>query len=129
LISSSDRRVLDELAPDSTQTARDRQPVHNWPKGDLFTPRFSRQPYWPVIINQTIHSKTSNRFANSRPTRLACQLEAQLDHSTILSNVCPEIADLIVRQLGSFETFNPGAGSSSSPQTFQETATTQWQKN
>ena len=128
LISSSDRRVLDELDPDSTQTARDRQPIHNRPEGELFTPRSHRRP---VITIQSIHGQTSNRLANPRPARLAFKLEAQLSQSTILSHVFrhPEDPIICLAELKSAKTFERSIGSTGSWQTFQETSTTQWQKN
>jgi hypothetical protein len=128
LNSSSDRRVLDDLDPDSTQTARDRHSIHHRPGGDSFTPQLNRPP---VIITESIHGKTSNRLANPRATRLAFQLEAQFGQPTILSHVCRHTGDPISRRvdLRGAKPFNPGVGSTGSWQTFQETTTTKWQKN
>jgi hypothetical protein len=74
------------------------------------------------------------RLANSRPARLAFQLEARHTQSTILSNVFRPADQPITRcaQLQAWKLFNwsersdYGAGSG---QTFQETSSTQWQKN
>jgi hypothetical protein len=70
-------------------------------------------------------------LANPRPARLAFQLEARLTRSTIFSSVARRItvpvtshAELEARQLFSFS--GPLTGSR---QTFQETSSTQWQKN
>ena len=127
-MSSSDRRVLDELDPDSTQTARDRQLIHNRPEGELFTPQSHRRP---VVIIQPIHGQTSNRLANQRPARLAFKLEAQPGQSTILRNFCRQTKDPIIRyaELKALKPFNPSAGSISSSQKFRETSTRKWQKN
>jgi hypothetical protein len=87
LTSFSDRRVLDELDPDSTQTVRDQQPIHR-PEGDPITPRFYRQPHCrPENFIESIHGGTRKRSANSRLARVAFKLEARLTQSTILTNV------------------------------------------
>jgi len=124
LISSSDRRVLDELDPDSTQSARDRQPIQNRPAGNLFAPQ-------PVISIQSIHSKTRKHLAIPRPARLAFQLEARLTQSTILSNVARHTKHSVIRhaELEAWKLSNRRAWFTGSWQTFQETADTQWQKN
>jgi hypothetical protein len=128
LISFSDRRVLDDLDPDSTQTARDRQTFQNRPEGDLSSPPFHRPP---VITITSIHGQTSNRLANPGPARLAFQLEASLGQSTILSHVCRHPEDPGVRfvEIEALEPCDQSVGSNGSWQMFQETATTQWQKN
>jgi hypothetical protein len=128
LISFSDRRVLDELDPDSTQTARDRNTIQIRPEGDPVTPQSHRRP---ENTFESIHGKTSNRLANPRPARLAFQLEAQPGQSTILSDVCHHTEDPVIRsaELKARKHFNPSMRSSLSWQMFQETTTTQWQKN
>jgi len=144
LISSSDRRVLDELDPGSTQSARDRQPIHNRPAAHFPGPQaFSLQPYpRPVIFIESIHGNTRKRFANSRPARLALQLEARLTPTTISNNVSRQTRQPDVRYLQSFvgarhavplpgarQPFDFSVRRSGSRQTFQETSSTQWQKN
>jgi len=128
LISSSDRRVLDEFDPDSTQSARDRQLIHNQPAGNLFTPRSHRRP---VISIESIHGKTRKHLANPRPARLAFQLEARLTQSKILSNVSRQTKQAITRyaELEARKLFNFSVRFRGSRQTFQETPSTQWQKN
>jgi hypothetical protein len=128
LISFSDRRVLDELDPDSTQSARDRQPIQNRAAGTLFA-RWSHQR--PEIPIQSIHSKTRKHLAIPRRARLAFQLEARLTQSTILSNVARHTKHTVIRhaELDAWRFSNLRAWLTGSWQTFQETPDTQWQKN
>jgi hypothetical protein len=116
------------LNPDSTQSARDRQLIHSWPAGNKFTPFPHRLA---VISIETIHGKTRERLANPRPARLAFQLEARLTQSTILSNVPGQTKQAITRhaELDTRKLFNFSVRFSGSEQTFQETLSTQWQKN
>jgi hypothetical protein len=132
LISSSDRRVLDDLDPDSTQTARDRHSFPNRLEGDLLTPLFNRQLHQrPVINTESIHSQTTIRLAKPRPARLAFQLEASPGQPTILSDAGRHSEDHSVRfvEIEALEPRNRSVGSTSAGQAFQETVNTQWQKN
>lgn len=70
------------------------------------------------------------RLANSRPARVAFQLEARLTQSTILSNVSSaEHRSIRYPQLQAAKLFNSSDRCNSPWQTFQETLSTQWQKN
>jgi hypothetical protein len=140
LISFSDRRVLDEAPPDSTQSARDRQSIHHWPTGDLqgaqasslTVPSLSRPPHtWPETSSKSISGETHCRLAEPWPVRLAFQLEAHPRQSTILSNVTrlPENPIRRVAELESAWTLNFDARFKGLRPTFQETSITQWQKN
>jgi hypothetical protein len=137
LISSTDRRVLDELDPDSTQSARDQQPIPNRPVGTVGAqasglqvfPLLSR-PQRPVIPIESIHGETRKHLANPQPARLAFQLEVRLTQSTIFSNVSRRMNQPI--RCAEFEArkpFNFSVRFAGSGQTFQETSSTQWQKN
>jgi hypothetical protein len=128
LISSSDRRILDELDPDSTQSARDRQLIGNQPAGNLSTPGFHRRP---VISTESIHGKTRKQLGNPQPARLAFQLEARLTQSTILSNVSLQTKHATTRyaEFAARKLCNVSVWFAGSWQTFQETPSTQWQKN
>jgi hypothetical protein len=70
-------------------------------------------------------------LANLRPARLAFQLEARLTQSTIFSSVARQIKDPVTRcaELEARQLFNFSVSSTGSRQTFQETSSTQWQKN
>jgi hypothetical protein len=141
LISSSDRRVLDELHPESTQSARDRQPIHHWPTGgDLQGPQTSNLHVFPLpqlsrprqaISSKSISGETHCRLAQPWPVRLALRLEAHAGQSTILSNVSrhPEHWIMCDAELQAGKPFNQGARSTGSREMHQEKSTTQWQKN
>jgi hypothetical protein len=119
---------LDELDPDSTHSARDRQPIQNRPAGTLFARWFHQRPENSI---QSIHGKTRKHLANPRPARLAFQLEARLTQSTILSNVAGHSKHTVIRhaELEAWKLSNLRAWFRGSWQTFQETPDTQWQKN
>lgn len=128
LISSSDRRVLDDLDPESTPSARDRQHIHNRPAGNLLTPG----SHWrPVISSESIHSQLRKHLAKPRLARLALQLEARLPQFTILSSVFRQTKNPTSQaaRLEADKLFNFSVRSTRSRQTFQETSGTQWQKN
>jgi hypothetical protein len=140
LISFSDRRVLDEPDPDSTQSARDRQAIHNWPKGDLQGPQttilqvFSLQRLpnsQPLISRKPIHDEMFMRLAKPRLAGLALQLEAPLSQSTILSSVFrhSERPTRCNAKLEAGKLLNFAARFAGSRETYQETSSTQWQKN
>jgi hypothetical protein len=90
-----------------------------------------------LIFIESIHGETRKRLANSRPARLAFQLEARRQRTTILSNVSRDterfpdrFAELKTRR--SFASSNRRSRAAISllaRQTFQETSGTQWQKN
>ena len=90
--SSREPRVLDEVGPDSNQSARERQPILNRPK---LGPQASRRHLsllptlskHPVTSSKPIYDETLSRFVTSRPARLALKLEAPLGQFTIFSNV------------------------------------------
>jgi hypothetical protein len=157
LTSSSDRRVLDELVPDSTHSARDRQSNFFYQRPDalsaaqtsslhplllLRAPANSPQalpfrlPLSATFI-ESIHGGTRKRLANSRPARLAFELEARRKRTTILSNVSCDterstdrFAELKTRKsFDSSDRRSTAAISVVARQTFQETSGTQWQKN
>jgi hypothetical protein len=146
LISSSDRRVLDELVPDSTHSARDRQSNFYRPAGDSSRAQLSNLLFLPFrfplsgIFIESTHGKTRKRLANSQPARLAFQLEARRQRTTILSNVPRKTERSTTRfaKLQTRKSFDSGdrrlsAAVSAIPfvsrRTFQETLSTQWQKN
>jgi hypothetical protein len=139
LISFSDRRVLGELHPDSTQSARDRQSIHHWPVGDsrgAQTSSVSSLPRQihnrPKTSSKSISGKTHRRLASPwPPLRLALQLEAHFGPSTILSNVSrqPEHLTLRNEKLPAIGRSTFALGSQDSRQTFREISTTTWQKN
>jgi hypothetical protein len=138
LISFSDRRVLGEPGPDSTQSARDRQAIHNQPKSDLQRPQTTslhplrRLSNTQLLISRKpIHGEMLMRLAKPRPARLALQLEARLSQSTISSNVFRH-SEHPVRcnaKLEAGKSLNFATRSAGSRETYQETSSTQWQKN
>jgi hypothetical protein len=141
LISFSYRRVLDEPDPDSTQSARDRQAIHNPPKGDLQGPQaitilqvfpLQRRPNTqPLVSRKPIHDEMLMRLAKPRLARLALQLEAPFSQSTILSNVF-RYSERPTRgnaKLEAGKLLNFAARFAGSRETYQETSSTQWQKN
>jgi hypothetical protein len=139
LISSSERRVLDELDPNSTQSGRNRQPIHDQAAGSLtgeqasslrVSPISPRAHPQPINSAASIHGQARKRFANPQPGRLAFQLEARLMHSTIFTNVSRHNKQLACcAELEARKVFSPSARLTGSWQTFQETPDTQWQKN
>ncbi|MGH9871800.1 MAG: hypothetical protein ACRD9S_04945 [Pyrinomonadaceae bacterium] len=140
MISFSDRRVLGELHPDSTQSARDRQSIHHWPKGglpgtqssSLQVPSLSRLPNIRLrISSKSISGETHCRLAKPWPVRLAFQLVAHVGPSTILSDVWRHPEDLTMRdaKLEAIGPFDLRARLTGSLETYQETTTTTWQKN
>jgi hypothetical protein len=151
LISLSDRRVLDIPDPDLTQSARDRQPSHNRHHGQLQGPRqtrlrsFSIQPNLEFSIT-SFRGERRKRLAKPRPVRLAYQLEARpceivgarhavpLPHFgqfTILSNVTRYLASTGYGQapMKAKKFSTDSTRSTSYRESFQETTSTQWQKN
>jgi len=156
LTSSSDRRVLDELVPDSTHSARDRQSNFYQQPDVLSAAQTSslhsllslparaispqalpfRLPLSATFI-ESIPSETRKRLAKSPPARLAFQLEARRKRITIFSNVSRDterstdrFADSKTRMsFDSSDRRSTAATSFVARQTFQETPGTQWQKN
>lgn len=128
LTSFSDRRVLDELDPDSTQSARDQQPIHNRPAGDLFSPQSHRPPVYSI---ESSNSQTRKHLANPLPARLAYRLEARLTLATILSNVYRSTEQSVIRytELKAEMPSELQRAGARARATFQETTSTQWQKN
>jgi hypothetical protein len=91
-------------------------------------PRSQRRPVFSIEPN---HGKTRKLLANPRLARLAFQLEACLTQSTILGNVFRHTTHPVNRdaELDAGKLFNSSARATGSWQTFQETLSTQWQKN
>jgi hypothetical protein len=96
LISFSHRRVTGELHPDLTQSARDRQSIHHWPKGNsveaqtvsLHVSFLSRLLHtWPLTSSKSISGETHGRLAKPWLVRIALQLETPAGQSTIFSSV------------------------------------------
>jgi hypothetical protein len=71
------------------------------------------------------------RLAKTWPTRLALKLEAHLGQFTILSNVSRHAASttLVTQELKAEGLSQEGTRSTSCREHFQETSSTQWQKN
>ena len=84
LNSSSDRRVLDQEHPVSSQPARDRQSIKFRPGGSNSTPLSERRP---ANSHESISSATCKRSANRLSARLAIQLDARPQPFRIFSNV------------------------------------------
>ena len=138
--SFSERRVLDRKNPYSNQSARDRQPIYIRPEDSSLEAQASSQQVVspltlfnirPETTANPIYSAMPGRLAIRRPTRLAFQLEARLRQFTIFSSVSRhteaptnQSACLRTRRIA-----NTGCGPSLLWQTFQETSSTQWQKN
>jgi hypothetical protein len=140
LNSSSERRVLDRENPDSNQSARDRQPIQIRPEDNSLEAQTSSQQMVsllnlpdipPETTTNPIYSAMLQRLAIRRLTRLALRLEARLRQFTTFSSVSRhtepltnQSACLMARRIA-----NTGCGFSLLWQTFQETSSTQWQKN
>ena len=159
MISFSERRVLGLPDPGPTQSTRDRQPSHNPHHGQMDGPRTTCLPRLSTRCNRTeihcsipvrarhavplhathtfsntsIRGEACKRFANSWPLPLALELEARVGHFTILRNDSHErwpraqTSCLLLRgHDGEADRMSalPACGES-----FQETTSTQWQKN
>jgi hypothetical protein len=140
LISFSHRRVTGELHPDLTQSARDRQSIHPWPKGicgeaqttSLHVRSLSRLLHtWPLTSSKSNSGETHGRLAKPWLVRIAFQLETHTGQSTIFSNVFRYPANPHKRNTKSKveKTFPVVAWHSGSQQTLQETTVKKWQKN